>query len=37
MRSRSFGRYLRSIPDAIGAVIVRPIHTGPMFQEQPGT
>ena len=25
MRSRSFQRYLRSVPDAIGAVIVRPI------------
>lgn len=24
MRSRSFTRYLRSMPDAIGAVIVRP-------------
>ncbi len=37
MRSRSFGRYLRSIPDAIGAVIVRPVHPERMSQEQPGT
>lgn len=37
MRSRSFGRYLRSIPDAIGAVIVRPIHPEELSQEQPGT
>ena len=37
MRSRSFGRYLRSIPDAIGAVIIRPVDPDPMTQEQPGT
>jgi hypothetical protein len=37
MRSRSFARYLRSIPDAIGAVIVRPVHPERMSQEQPGT
>ena len=36
MRSRSFGRYLRSIPDAIGAVIVRPVDPKNMTQEQPG-
>ena len=36
IRSRSFGRYLRSIPDAIGAVIVRPVDPKNMSQEQPG-
>ncbi|MFL0791497.1 MAG: N-acetylmuramoyl-L-alanine amidase-like domain-containing protein [Prochlorococcus sp.] len=37
MRSQSFIHYLRSVPDAIGAVIVRPTETETLDQKQPGT